>query len=153
MTFSVNQSNIISVNLLAIIVVSFALVGWSSVAGGVYESPLNNFLEILFLCNLGITSAAVLFDKEHNTVAVYISTSVTFTVFIGIILYHAQRQLLATKLGSELKKKVFDLKRRNVESTNKVRRLQSSNQNQSGVSCTVVELKEPLLEDELELTT
>ena len=154
-TFSVNQSNNTSINLFATIVVSFALIGWFAFSKWVYESPVNNFLEIVFLCNLGTTSTAVLFNdiqnKKHNSVAVYISTSTTFILFVGIILYHAQKQLLLTKLGSKLEKefKIFALKLKNSGDSNKVRQIQSNSQ--SNVSCTIVELKEPLLEDELEL--
>ena len=48
-TFSVNQSNNISINLLASVTVSVVLLGWLSSANWVYDSPLNNFLEIFFL--------------------------------------------------------------------------------------------------------
>ena len=59
-TFSVNQNvNNLSVNLLAIINVSVLLLGWLSSANWVQESPLNNFLEIVFLCSMVITSAAL----------------------------------------------------------------------------------------------
>ena len=109
-TFSVNQANNLSVNLLAIISVSVSLLGWLNSASWVYESRLNNFLEIMFLCNMAITSAAVHFkilNKKSNSEAVYISTSVAFIVFVSIILYLAQRQLLLTKIGSNLKIKIL----------------------------------------------
>ena len=157
-TFSANQSSNISVNLLAIIIVTFAPMGWFSFTKWIYESSLNNFLEITFLCNLGITSAAVLFDTQtrSNRTAVYSSTSIALVLFVGIILYHAQRQLLLTKLGSKLERrmlKVFVLKEGHEGSTNEnVRQMLSSSQGQRGVTSTVVELKEPLLDDELELS-
>ena len=105
-TFSVNRENNLSTNLIATITVSFLLIGWISSVGSVYESPLNNFLETVFLANVGITSTAVLFNlsnKIESPVAIYISTSLTFAIFVLIVLYHTQRQLLLTRVGSRLK--------------------------------------------------
>ena len=110
-TFSVNQHNNISINLLAIITVSVLLLGWLSSAHWVYESPLNNFLEIFFLCNIIVTSAAVsfnLYNQRNNPAAIYISTSVTLVIYVGIILYHALRQLLLTRFGSRMKVKILN---------------------------------------------
>ena len=109
-TFSVNQSNNPSINLLAIITVSVVLLGWLSSANWVYNSPLNNFLEIIFLGNLGLTSAAVLFNVSNgksSPAAIYFSTSVAFALLIFIILYHIYRRLVLTKLGSKLTVKVM----------------------------------------------
>ena len=109
-TFSVNQSNKLSINLLAIITVSFVLLGWLSSANWVYTSPLNNFLEIIFLGNLGLMSAAVLFNISNNKsspVAIYLSTSIAFALLIFIVLYHIYQRLMLTKLGSKLTVKVM----------------------------------------------
>jgi hypothetical protein len=111
-TFSVNQQNNISINLLAIITVSILLLGWLSSAHLVYESALNNFLEIFFLCNITITSVAVffnLYNQRNSPVAIYLSTSVTLVVLVAIILHHALRQLQLTKFGSMLKVKVLNI--------------------------------------------
>lgn len=69
--FSINQTNNTSINLLAIIMISFILIAWFSIAKWVYESTLNNILEITFLCNLGITSASVLVDEYECCVHIY----------------------------------------------------------------------------------
>ena len=109
-TFSTNQSNNLSVNLLAIITVSVVLLGWLSSANWVYNSPLNNFLEIIFLGNLGLTSAAVLFNVSNgksSPAAIYLSTSIAFAILIFVILYHIYRRLVLTKLGSKLTVKVM----------------------------------------------
>ena len=144
-----------SVNLLAITVSTFILVGWSSFVGGVYVSSLNNFLESLFLCNLGITSAAVLYDKRNTKVAVFISTSVAFTTFVFIILGHALKQLLRTKHGSMMKERFLDklssVKRKEQASTSEAHSMSLSvslGQFNTSVTSTTVELKEPLLEDD-----
>ena len=112
-TFSVNQHNNLSINLLAILIVSILLLGViGSAHSGVYESALNNFLEIFFLCNIIITSVAVFFNLHHHKnspVAIYLSTSVTLVIFVAIVLYHALRQLQLTKFGSKLKVKVLNI--------------------------------------------
>jgi hypothetical protein len=108
--FSVNQSNNLSINLLAIITVSVVLLGWLSSANWVYASPLNNFLEIIFLGNLGLTSAAVLFNVSNgksSPVAIYLSTSIAFALLTFIIFYHIYQRLVLTKLGSKLTVKVM----------------------------------------------
>ena len=149
-TFSTFQSINTSINLLTIILLSFALIGLFSLVKGVYESSLNNFLEIAFLCNLGMTSAAVLFDKRNTKVAVSISTCIAFTIFICIIIYHAQRRLLVTKCGSKLKEVMlakFIKKGRENFNRDILTPLESVGR-QLSVASTIVELKEPLLEDE-----
>ncbi len=66
--FSINQTNNTSMNLLAIIVMSFILVAWFSIAKWMYESLLNNILEITFI----YTDRAVLNTQNQE--------KVTFTV-------------------------------------------------------------------------
>ena len=173
-TFSVNHSNNRSINLLAIVTVSILLLGWLSSANWVYESPLNNFLEILFLANLGLISAAVsfnIFNGNYSPAAIYLSTSIAFVVFIFIILYHVHRQLVLTKLGSKLTVKVLraiPLKRASkaneTDDTVEFSDMIPSVSSHTDVSSTMVdldqsakpmynsynshELKEPLLDDD-----
>ena len=151
-TFSSFQGREPSVNLLIIVVCTFVLVGWSCLARGVYNSSINNFLETLFLCSLGITSAGVLYNKHNTEVAVQISTIVAFITFVFIILGHALKQLLRTKRGSMIKEKILDklssVKRKKRSSMNEMSRSTSDRNFDKGVTSTVVELKEPLLEDD-----
>ena len=151
-TFTSFQGSEPSVNLLAIVICAFVLVGWSCLARGVYNSSINNFLETLFLCNLGITSAAVLYNKHNTEVAVQISTIVTFITFVFIILGHALKQLLRTKYGSMMKEKILDklssVKRKERSSMNEMSQSTSNRNFDKGVTSTIVELKEPLLEDD-----
>ena len=151
--FATSQS---SINLLSIIVISVGLIGWCSLVKGVYESSLNNFLEVIFLCNLAITSAAVLFDKHNTKAAIYTSTSVAFITFVCIIFYHAVKQMLLTKHGSKFKVLLHSIPlsvKRKYEDTTNQDDVGSSPLGQSlaTVTSTIVELKEPLLEDEHDL--
>ena len=173
-TFSINQSNNVSINLLAIITVSFVLLGWLSSANLVYASPLNNFLEIVFFGNLGLTSAAVLFNVSNDKtspVAIYLSTSIAFVLLIFIILYHVYQRLVLTKLGSKLTVKVmrmipFKINSNDIDDTVELPDMipTTSGAGRSKVTYTMVDLdqpsshaydsynsqdlKEPLLEDD-----
>ena len=135
--------------------VSVLLLGWFGSANLVYESPLNNFLEVVFLSNVGITSAAVAFNisnKKRSAVAIYISTSVTFVIFVGMVLYHVQRQLVLTKLGSRLKIRVLNAlpsredSQGNEEDTTVEMRpaSQSMLSQRNEVTSTIIEVAEPL---------
>ena len=152
-TFSVNQSNNLSINLLAIITVSVLLLGWLSSANWVYDSPLNNFLEIIFLSNLGLTSAAVLFDVSNGKSgpgAIYLSTSIAFALLVFIILYHIHRQLVLTKLGSKLTVKAMRVlpirSATNTDDSDDTVELSDTDPSTSGhseVTSTMVELNQP----------
>ena len=166
-TFSVNNN--LSVNLLAIITVSVILLEWLSSANWVYASPLNNFLEIVFLGNLCLTSAAVLFNVSNgktSPVAIYLSTSIAFALLIFIIFYHMYQRLVLTKLSSKLTVKVMRMIKINSNDTNDTVELipSTSGADHSKVTSTMVnldqtsshvyesynsrDLKEPLLEDD-----
>ena len=153
-SFSLNHSNNPSINILIIGVTSALLLIWLFLSGGVFQSKINNRLEIFFLCNLIITSFATQFERSNKIVSpvvIHVSTGIAFVVFMGIILYHAQKQLHLTKAGTKMKKlfKVIHFKWDSSVETND-NNLQSTSKDVSlkKVSCTVVELAEPLLADE-----
>ena len=104
--FSLNRSNIPAVNTFCTTFFSLSLLAWLYLSGWVYESLLNNLLELFFLLNLILTSVAILFEfsKQKNYPAViYTSTGTAFVIFAGIILYHSQRRLFLTTCGAKLK--------------------------------------------------
>ena len=53
-------------NLFAITVVSFGLLTYFAAIKGVYKDNLPNYLELFFLCNLGLTSAAIQFELAND---------------------------------------------------------------------------------------
>ena len=136
------------------------LLGWLSSANWVYDSPLNNFLEIFFLGNLGLTTAAVSFNMsngKNSPAAIYLSTSVAFATLMFVILYHIYRHLVLTRLGSKLSVKVTN-GRDNLsglipsasshnEVTSTTIDLNLPHQYKYNLH-TAYELKEPLLEDD-----
>ena len=145
--FHINYRNDISLNLFVIVLISFGLVGWLGVCRWVYEYPLNNFLEVVFLSNLGLTSVAVYFEKG-NTVAINISTILALTMFIAIILYHLLRQLLLTRCGLELKKRLTKNEEEATICCESIGQPISDGKRTSEVTYSVVsiDLNEPLLE-------
>ncbi len=66
MTFSLNQTNNPSVNLLAIAVMAFLLLAYLSFIGGVYKSWVCNILETAFILNAGVASVAILYQQSLN---------------------------------------------------------------------------------------
>ena len=146
--FSLNQSNDPAVNLLCIMVI---LLGWLYVSGWIYESMLNNFLELTFLLNLTLTSATALFEfsnQKHSPAVIYTSTGIAFMVFVGIVIYHAQRQLHLTAKGVKLTSKLTELLCSKKDKDMEEIQLQCKLESPQEVTHTVVELTQPLLEEE-----
>ena len=114
--FSLNRSNDLTINLLCISIFSFILLAWLYFTRWIYESFLNNLLELVFILNLGLTSTTFLLGfstKKHiSNTAIHISTGITFIIFIAIIVYHTQKKLLLTKFGIRFKNKLNQLLRR-----------------------------------------
>ena len=93
--FSVNRESSQAVNLLVIIIISFALILWLYFAQWVYITPVTNVLEVLSLCNLCLTSIVILFELSRNRgspVAIYISSGIAFALFTVICILHAFKQ-------------------------------------------------------------
>ena len=97
--FTLNQTNNPAVNLLTIIVVSFALLTYASYMR-IYKNWLYNMLEIISLLNLGLLSATSfyqLLDEGGLVLTTSISISAAFITFIFILLLHATLQLMLIK--------------------------------------------------------
>ena len=136
-------------NLLAITVVSVGLLTYLAMIKGVYKNSLPNYLELFFLCNLGLTSAAVQFELANDSqgrqsrVPIKISTGVTIFVFAGVIFFHTLRRLLQTTFGAKMKNNIMTL----ISLKKKVSRdIQLPPCSAPQVTSTLIELKEPLLE-------
>ena len=150
---SLNRGNDPAVNFLCIIVFSVILLAWLYVSGWIYESILNNILELIFLLNLTLTSAAALFElsnQKHSPAVIYTSTGIAFIVFVGIVIYHAQRQLRLTAKGAKLTSKLTQLLHSKTDEDVEEVQLQRKLESPQEVTHTVVELTQPLLEEEEE---
>ncbi len=120
----VNQG---AVSLLIIAIFSMALQTWLCLARWVYEDFINNFLEMAFLLNLAITSAAILFEYSvhkirHSSTVIYISSGMTFVIFIGIIVYHVLMRLMSIRV---VKKRLGSLRLRKDREAMRVLELQT----------------------------
>ena len=88
--FSLNPQQNTSINLLAILVGTGFLVVWAWVSGGVYTNWCLDALEGSFALNLIILVGATYYvklAKGNQLVAGYISVSVAFATFIGILMF------------------------------------------------------------------
>lgn len=129
-SFSVNRNNNPTTNLFMIMLFSMFLLVWLYFTRWVYKQFLNNCLEMFFLCNLSITSTAMLFQFSNNhcsPVVILVSSGVTCILFSGIVFYHAQQQLFRTRAGAKLKKSfALRFKRDNIIKILKTFNLQQS---------------------------
>ena len=157
--FSLNRKNNPTINIFSIALFSNFLLAWLYLSGWVYESWLNNCLELIFLLNLSLTSTTILFeDAESNesrsSAVIYTSTTITFVIFIGLILYHAQKQFFQTRVGTKMKNKFYQLYNSQRNEDEDGIQLQVSGckieESPKQVTHTVVELTQPLLEKEEE---
>ena len=134
-----------TVILLALTIISFVMLAYFGAVRGIYNNWIPNCLEILFLCNLGVTSAVHCYvNAEYSSVPITISVAFAFKFFIGILLYHALQQILRTKLGARLKNRAANIinKKRNERLTS----ISLQGLSMPTTNSTVVELKEPLIE-------
>ena len=86
-----NSANLLAI--LTVVIVSLVVFGLS---GRVYKSWCLNALELSFLLNLSIFTAAtyhVSLAKGDQAVIAYISVGVAFLTFVGIVTYHAYLQI------------------------------------------------------------
>ena len=147
--FSFNFSNNPAYNLLAIAVISFLLLAYLSIIGGVYKSRFLNALENLFIINTGLLSVAVLYHMKKNQSglsATYVSASIAFTSFSTILLYHAIQELRSTRLGKKLKPALLSKFGFNFNKVHTYgQTVDSQIQTESVVTHTSIELNERLL--------
>ena len=152
LAFAFNVFGDSSVNLLVITSTSFGLAMWYILADKVYLNWYLNTLESSFILNLGILSLATLYIRGtggSQVAATYLSVSIAFIAFFGILFYHIYRQLKDTKVGKKLGK-LFCIQRKvhsNVQSNIELQVIDSGDNPLKAPSTTVVELRESLLDD------
>ena len=130
LNFTLNRSNNPATDHLAIASVSSTLMLWLYFTGWVYNSTLNNYLELFFLSNLLLISTSVLFELSNNhhfPSIIYTSTGMTFVIFAGLVFYHTLRQLAATRAGIKLRNyfRVVIAKRKLSDATDVVQFVQT----------------------------
>ena len=92
MGFSANVLGDSSLNLLLIVIMSMYLLGFKWIASGIYRKSLLDTLEASFFLNLGTLSVSTLYVSDQSEtkqgIVSGISVGITFTTFLGIVLYH-----------------------------------------------------------------
>ena len=94
--FTFNISGDESVNLLVIALATSGIFAWLTVSGMVYTSWYLNALEVSFILNLGILAFATYHVNQSGgsqAAVAYISVSIAFLIFVGIVIYHIYMQM------------------------------------------------------------
>lgn len=155
LVLSLNQSNNPTHNFTAVACIAFVLLAYLSYIGGVYRNKIVNILETLMLLNLGLLSIGILHELQagNNTKNItYTSISITFAIFLAIVLYHAWLRFISTRIGQMARFLVyrglccFKLNRAIIDRIDTEHNDKSRNVNI--VTHTSVELEEPLLHTE-----
>ena len=150
-TFSADRNSSPSIGLFVTIILCSVLQVWIFFSKWVYKHNLINCLEVLCLCNLGITSTIVLLELStyntynHISTIVYISTGIAFLKFILILIYHVQRKFFLTEIGTRLTRKFF---RFYSKDRMELEMKGTPNEQQTGdsrVTYTVIDLTQPLM--------
>ena len=149
MIFTLNQTNNPAINLLTILVMSFAWATYASYVG-VYKNWPYNILEITSLLNSGFLSAISFYQLLNDSelaVTTSVSISIAFVTFIFILLFHATMQLKSSrKIRSAISNLIpnYRLRREQREEEIDIGPLITP---QDDLTHTSVELHEALLED------
>ena len=101
LVFASNTSGEPSTNLFAISFVCLGLTTLTSLFGRVHFKLSLDILEGSFILNLGVLAAAThhVMQAGGNQAAVtYLSVSIAFTEFLGIVMYHSYLQMRGTKI-------------------------------------------------------
>ena len=153
LVLSLNQSNNPTHNFTAVGCVIFSLLAYLSYIGGVYRNKVINVLETIMLSNLGMLSIGILHELQTGgttKIITYSSTSVTFALFLAIVLCQAWWRFISTHIGQMAYSLVYRLccfkSGRNTDHADAEEYTESNKANM--VTHTSVELEEPLLNDE-----
>lgn len=148
LVFSLNTSNDPSVNQLTIAVTSLCLLAYLAQIGGVYKQWPLTMLEIIFVSNLGILSAAsgIYQEDSDRLIITQTSTGTTFLLFGAIIIYHFIKRVVQSRKGRALKNYIMEKKEMKKKTRGKEDVTPAlSDSGESVVSHSVVDLQELLL--------
>lgn len=101
LVFAFNISGTDSVNLLVISSTAFGILIWFTL---VYKVWKLNALELLFIPNLGVLSAAtshVKLSGGSQAAVAYILVGISFVIFVGIVIYHIYMRIKSKEPSRE----------------------------------------------------
>jgi small basic protein len=158
MTFAINATGSDSVNLLAISSVAAALL---AMKGRVYTRYGNDILESSFILNLCVLSVATFYVKDNyggqsQLILSSLSVGTSFVTFICLLFFHAYVRFKSTRIYNrfivpctlKILPSVFRLFSAQVEN-NFEGHLTELLANPSEVTSTTVDIREPLLENDV----
>ena len=95
--FALNVSGDPGLNLLVIILITGGLIFLKGFFGRIYKNWVVEIVEMICYLNIALFSAAILYTLEagrSHTFTVYISGSITFTLFLVVFVYHVFTEML-----------------------------------------------------------
>ena len=105
--FAVYNNSVSNTNSLVVTVTALALLSYMTLAGSIYRKWYLSALETMFILNLGVLAGGTVYVKLSNgnqAALVYTSTSISFAMFTGIVMWHAYKRLqdstIVTKMRS-----------------------------------------------------
>ena len=113
LVFANNALGDASTNLLAITTTTFGVLVLTRVFNGrIYGHRYVDFLEALFLLNLGVLSSATYYTMltgGNQQAVAGVSVGTTFVLFLGIVAYHALKQIVSSNLYKVVTMKLINL--------------------------------------------
>ena len=130
-----------SANLLTISTFCLVLMSIIGTTRGVYTNRWLDILEISFILNLGLFSAATYHNQRtegNQTVTAYLSIIVAFITFLGIVLYHSYQRLMKITRFKKMVKVIKVKVRETLKKTPQDREIEENNdqpiQSRNGVT-------------------
>ena len=148
-TITSNNESIILLIVIPSLLSFTTLIPWLKIA--VYEKLYINVLEASFILNIIIlasTTYHITQMKNNQLIITYISTGIAFVEFLGIVLFHVCLQLQKILFFKKRKETLLDYIKNRVklqlnQTACKTKNIEKGN----NVSTTVVDIREPLLDD------
>ena len=163
LTFAFNALGNASINLLTITSVTVGLTAIAWLQNRLYKEIHNDFLEASFILNLCIFAAATYHVREtkgSQDKLAYISVGIVLVIFICIVFYHTFCRISKTSAWKKVPKpdfseysvirKIFRIGDKKAEENGQADGVQvkgSETVQSSSTTVTIVELREPLIED------
>ena len=147
--FSLNVSNNPAINLLAIAVITFALLIYVSYVQ-VYRNWVYNVLEMLVLSNLAILSVVTFYHMATEgkvNLTTSLSMGITFCTLFLIVVHHTIKRLLSFRKIKRASIKIIDIMKLRKKRAQDITEAVQNNENikYKGLSHTSIELNEPLV--------
>ena len=148
LTIAINAVGSDSVNILVIASVTAGLL---FIKRRVYENNYIDLLESSFIFNLCVLSIATFYLKGKSPQSQYAvssaSIAISFMTFVGILLFHIYLQVKSTSVWRDCFHRIRRLLRKGIPTKDRENLVLNDN-DLAAVTSTIVELREPLLDND-----